>query len=88
MGNISKDILKRCDEMADVVENEVSFMTPEQQKFLAIQKKDIEKLKNIRERQLRGENVEDDIVRLKKQLQAAGIIDDDGNLVYPYAESE
>jgi hypothetical protein len=79
---------KGCDDMAHVVENIISCMTTEQRKFLAIQKKDTEKLKKIRERQLRGENVEDDIARLKKHLQAAGIIDDNGNLVYPYAENE
>ena len=71
------------EDMAVVIERIVMTERSDTDAFIKIQKKRLSQLREIQKRQAEGKNIK--YKRIISELQASGILDEDGNLSEPYS---
>ena len=72
------------EDVADVIERIVMTERSDTDAFIKIQKKRLSQLREIQKRQAEGKNIK--YKRIISELQASGILDEDGNLSEPYSK--
>lgn len=77
---------KDGDNMPVVIEKIIQIERSESNAFIRIQQKRIQQLREIEQRKLDGKRIQKG--RIIKELQASGILDEDGNLSKHYSEQD
>lgn len=77
---------KDGDNMPVIIEKIICVEHSESITFIKMQQKRLQQLKQIEQRKLEGKKVQKG--RIVKELQAAGILDEDGNLSSHYVEAD
>ncbi len=83
---MSKKRKKKGDNMSAVIERIVNADRAESDAFIKVQRKRLAQLQKIEQRKLAGKKIQRK--RILKELQDAGILDESGNLAFPYSEQE
>ena len=74
------------EDVAVVIERIVMTERSDTDAFIKIQKKRLSQLRKIQKRQAEGKNIK--YKRIISELQASGILDEDGNLSEPYSKNK
>ena len=74
------------DNMPVVIEKIIEIERSESNAFIRIQQKRIQQLRGIEQRKLDGKRIQKG--RIIKELQASGILDENGNLSKHYSEQD
>ena len=77
---------KDGDNMPVVIEKIIKIERSESNAFIRIQQKRIQQLREIEQRKLDGKRIQRG--RIIKELQASGILDENGNLSKHYSEQD
>ena len=77
---------KDGDNMPVVIEKIIQIERSESNAFIRIQQKRIQQLREIEQRKLDGKRIQQG--RIIKELQASGILDENGNLSKHYSEQD
>lgn len=77
---------KDGDNMPVIIEKIICVEHRENIAFIKMQQKRLQQLKQIEQRKLEGKKIQKG--RIIKELQAAGILDEDGNLSSHYIETD
>lgn len=77
---------KDGDNMPVVIEKIIQIERSESNAFIRIQQKRIQQLREIEQRKLDGKRIQKG--RIIKELQASGILDENGNLSKHYSEQD
>lgn len=83
---MKEDNRKDGDNMPVIIEKIICVEHSESIAFIRMQQKRLQQLKRIEQRKLEGKKIQKG--RIVKELQAAGILDEDGNLSRHYIEED